>query len=119
MPKISYMPPEASLAAYSTVKTKKKDTSNRDIVFNTLLLKLRDKMGTASDIALHCNLDYHEVNRRVKELIKEQRIYIFSEKGGRSLGDNPCRIYKVTEQEDTEQIMITPGATNQVQGTFF
>jgi len=96
MAKTSYMPPETSVAAYREVKAKGKSFCHREIVHNTLL-KLRNKMGTASDIAMHCTLDYYEVNRRVKELIMEERIYIFSERGGRSMGDNPCRIYKVCE----------------------
>jgi len=120
MPKTSYMPPEASLTAYTDIKAKRKDTCNRDIVFNTLLLKLRNKMGTASDIAMHCTLDYHEVNRRVKELIKENRIYIFSEKGGRSLGDNPCRIYKITEEALPENTApVQEQSPDQLQGSFF
>ncbi len=97
MSKTTYMPPQTSVAAYREVKAKGKSYCHREIVYNTLLLKLRNKMGTASDIAMHCTLDYYEVNRRVKELIKEERIYIFSERGGRSMGDNPCRIYKVNE----------------------
>ena len=120
MPKTSYIPPEASLTAYTDIKAKRKDTCNRDIVFNTLHLKLRNKMGTASDIAMHCTLDYHEVNRRVKELIKEKRIYIFSEKGGRSLGDNPCRIYKIAEDAMPENMPLTTEQTpGHIQGSFF
>ena len=91
------MPPGTSVAAYKEVKTKGRDSSHSEIVYNTLL-RLRNKTGTASDIAMHCILDYYEVNRRIKELITDKRIYILSERGGRSLGDNPCRIYKVCEE---------------------
>lgn len=95
--------PITSRLAHNKVKADGKDRTHQNIIYDTLKA-LSNEMGTASDIAIRCKLDYIEVNRRLSELVADNRIYIFSETGGKSPSKRACRIYKVvTGEKQVEQ----------------
>lgn len=95
----------SSREAYNEVKRKGKDKVIQDLVYSALL-RLPNHMGTASDITVQLTrninnmLDYADVNRRVSELVEDDRIRIISEKGGKTFRRNKCRIYKAIIKDD-------------------
>lgn len=106
----------SSREAYKKVKEKKTDVLQREAVYNALM-RLNNRMGTASDITVELTrtpgntLGYYDVNRRIGDLVNIGLVEIISEKGGKSFRKNTCRIYKIGSAPVIEQ----PVNTNQMQ----
>lgn len=94
--------PLSSKLAHEKITDSGQKVTHQRIVLETLLTL---KKGTASDIAVRCRLDYVEVVRRLSDLTAAGKIEIASERGGRTTGGNPCRIYRAVtkEQPSTNQ----------------
>ncbi len=99
--------PETSRLAHEKVKSEGKDKIHQQIIYDALLNR-PNRVGTCSDIAINCNLDYYQVGKRISELLADGRIEIASEKGGRR-GNRACRIYRAL----TDQPLIEIKPTNE------
>jgi len=89
---IMKQPPSSRMANDKMNETGTK-LKHADIIYNAIL-ESPNRMATATNVAIVTRLDYVSVNRRLSELVTAKRIEIFSEKGGRTATNNPCRIYQ-------------------------
>ena len=54
---------------------------------------LEKEAVTAGDIAMYCEINYYQINKRLSELVREQKIFVVSETGGVSPSGRKCRMY--------------------------
>ena len=100
--------PKTSIEAHDKVKASGQKETHARIIYSTLM-RMRGRMGTASDIAIKCRIDYTEVCRRMKEMVEDNLVYIYSERGGKTTGGNACRVYMaIPSVEECTQINLTP-----------
>lgn len=95
--------PETSRLANHKMNDTGTKESHYSIIYNALM-SMPNSMGTATDIALRCKVDYVATNRRLGEMVGSGMIEIFSNRGGKTRTGNPCRVYRAISQEQEQPI---------------
>ena len=95
---VNIPPPAASLKAYDAIKRNGVDKNQRTAIYNAIVIAmamLERATVTAGDIAMYCEINYYQINKRLSELVREPKSFVASETGGVSPSGRKCRTYGV------------------------